>query len=242
MPRFNGIFLYLAAVAAVLAAYVLLPVSKDALLRDLGAIAPWTEANPIASSLAFFLASAALTYLAFPSMPLVYIAAGYSMHGLWGGLLVLLGGALGGLAAFLLYRKHIPRRLREPAQRSEINIWLALLGLRLSPIVPTPLVTFFAAAFRASPAQFLTTTLIGGAPLVLFYGFVGQQGHNYQYGAPIQWWALPGYLALIAISTGLSALGPWRSFVDMIRTLKSETGSTVAASCAPIPQGDIRAV
>jgi uncharacterized membrane protein YdjX (TVP38/TMEM64 family) len=170
-------------------------------------------------------------------MPLIYVAAGYCLNSLYGVGAVLFGSAIGGLGAFLLYRKHIPHRFRSPAsQQSSLRLWLTLLGLRLSPIVPAPLVNFVAAFFNASAAQYLTTTLLGSAPLIIFYNVVGAQGHHYVKGERIQWWYVSGYLAILAISTLLSALGPWPAFLNAIKLLKSEVltsiGQSRTADCA----------
>jgi uncharacterized membrane protein YdjX (TVP38/TMEM64 family) len=235
--RFDGLFLYGVAVAAVLLGCYAFPVSNDVLLHELSAIEATAQENILLSSLMFFVISAVLTYLAFPSMPLVYVSAGYCLDSLWGTIVVILGGAFGGLGAFLLYRKHIPQRLSaSPRQRFSLKLWLALLGLRLSPVVPAPLVTFFAAFFNASPAQYVTTTIIGSAPLILFYGIVGQQGHNYRYGEPIHWSVFLGYLAILVVSTILSSLGPWRSFLNSVKTLKEEffaSRQNAGADCPP---------
>jgi len=235
--RSNGLLLYLGAVAAALLGWCCCPLSGDDLLHELSAFDTRSEDNIVASALVFFVLSVVLAFLAFPSMPLVCVAAGYCLTPLWGGVVVVVGSALGGLGAFLLYRKHIPRRLRAPASRRQsLSLWLSLLGLRLSPLVPAPLVTFFAAFFGASALQFLVTTLLASAPLILFYGVVGEQGHNYRYGAPIEWWVFPGYIALIAASTLLSLLGPWRSFLNAIKKLRREAGAAsrqgVAAGAA----------
>src|ERR1700741_1315077 len=119
------------------------------------------------------------------------------MDGFVGAAIVLLGSALGGLSAFLFYRKHSPHF---PAallnQHSALKIWLTLLGLRLSPLVPAPLVNFFAAVCHISPLQYLTTGVLGSAPLVLFYVQIGQQGHQFLSGETTQWRQFSGYLVI----------------------------------------------
>ncbi len=84
------------------------------------------------------------------------------MDGFAGGATVLLGSTFGGLSAFLFYRKQIQQRLSARLDHySAVKIWLTLLGLRLSPLVPAPLANFFAAVFRVSPLQYLTTSVLG---------------------------------------------------------------------------------
>lgn len=231
MQRFKGLILYAISAALILLLYYATPLSKGDLFDGLSSIETQVHENIFGASILFFLSSAVLTYFAFPSMPLVYMAAGYCLDSVSGGIIVWLGSAIGGLGAFLLYRKHIPHRHRlHPQQHSALKLWLALLGLRLSPIVPAPIVNFFAAFFSVSAIQYITTTLLGSAPLILFYELVGQQGHNYVYGEQIQWWHFSGYLAILAFSTFLSSLGPWRSFLTTIKRLKSEVFASMRQS------------
>jgi uncharacterized membrane protein YdjX (TVP38/TMEM64 family) len=148
------------------------------------------------------------------------------MEGLEGGATVLLGSTFGGLSAFLFYRKHIQRPATPIAEQSAVKIWLTLLGLRLSPLVPAPLVNFMAAIFDVSPLQYLTTSILGGAPLVLFYAQIGQQGHHLLSGQTPHWQQFSGYLIILTLSTLLSAMGPWRSLLNEFKQLKGSSGST----------------
>ena len=97
-----------------------------------------------------------------------------------------------------------------------------MLGLRLSPVVPAPLVNVFAALAGVSPLQHLTTTLIGSAPLILFYVEIGQQGYLTASGEMPQWWRFSGCLVILALSTVMSLLGPWRSVLAAVKQLKDE--------------------
>lgn len=238
MWRSKELILYASSVMIIFMAYYFFQISNVDLLDNLSTIEAQVKEHFVETSIMFFLISATLTYFAFPSMPLIYIAAGYCLNSVYGGAAVLFGSAFGGLGAFLLYRKHIPHRFRPSLkQQSSLKLWLTLLGLRLSPIVPAPLVNFFAAFFNASAKQYMITTLLGSAPLILFYDVVGQQGHKYVNGEQTQWWFFSGYLAILAVSTFLSALGPWRSFLKAIKQLKNEiftsTEQSTAANCAP---------
>ena len=158
-------------------------------------------------------------------MPMICIAAGFYMDGFDGGATVLLGSAFGGLSAFLFYRKHIQRPGAPSNQQSAVKVWLTLLGLRLSPLVPAPLVNFIAAIFDVSPLQYLTTSMLGGAPLVLFYAQIGQQGHHVLSGETPHWQQFSGYLIILTLSTLLSAMGPWRSALNELKQLKNSPGS-----------------
>jgi uncharacterized membrane protein YdjX (TVP38/TMEM64 family) len=174
----------------------------------------------------FLVTSAVLAFLAFPSMPMICMAAGFYMGGFEGGATVLLGSAFGGLSAFLFYRKHIQRPSAPFNEQSAVKIWLTLLGLRLSPLVPAPLVNFFAAIFNVSPLQYLTTSVLGSAPLILFYAQIGQQGHHFLSGETPHWRQFSGYLIILTLSTVLSAMGPWRSVLNELKLLKGSSGSS----------------
>jgi uncharacterized membrane protein YdjX (TVP38/TMEM64 family) len=129
------------------------------------------------------------------------------------------------LSAFLFYRKHIQRPSAPLNQQSAVKVWLTLLGLRLSPLVPAPLVNFIAAIFDVSPLQYLTASMLGGAPLVLFYAQIGQQGHHLLSGETLHWQQFSGYLTILTLSTLLSAMGPWRSVLNELKQLKGSPGS-----------------
>ena len=183
------------------------------------------HANLLVTALMFLVTSAVLAFLAFPSMPMICMAAGFYMDGFEGGAAVLLGSAFGGLSAFLFYRKHIQRPSAQLNEQSAVKIWLTLLGLRLSPLVPAPLVNFFAAVFNVSPLQYLTTSVLGSAPLVLFYAQIGQQGHHFLSGETPHWRQFSGYLIILTLSTLLSAMGPWKSALKELKQLKGSSGS-----------------
>ena len=231
------LFLYGAAVVSLSLAYFISPMSGETLLQRLTGFEALAQANPVATALVFLAASAALAYLAFPAMPLVYMAAGYCLDSFAGGATVLLGSAFGGLGAFILYRGHMPRSPQTLANpRSQVKIWLALLGLRLSPIAPAPLVNFFAAFYHVSPVQLMTTTLLGSAPLILFYSQLGRQGHELLSGAPPHLQQFSGYMAVLVLSTLLSAMGPWKSFLDEIKHLKDKAVASLGFPLGPAPR------
>jgi uncharacterized membrane protein YdjX (TVP38/TMEM64 family) len=230
MRNFKGLAFYAAVALTLPLVYYFIPISQGVLLDGLSLVEARVQADVVEAAIAFFLMSAALAYFAFPSMPLVYIAAGYYLNSP-GGFIVLAGSACGGLGAFLLYRKHIPHRLRLSAkEHSSLKMWLTLLGLRLSPVVPAPLVNFFAALANVSALQYITTNLMGSGPLILFYVSLGQQGHSYSSGEQLHWGQFSGYLAILAVSTLLSLLGPWRSFLRTVSQVKDEVFTSISQS------------
>jgi uncharacterized membrane protein YdjX (TVP38/TMEM64 family) len=232
MHSYKSLICYVAAVLFVSLACLASPLSREAIWQIFPGFETMAQANPFVTALMFFVTSAVLAFLAFPSMPMIYMAAGFYMDGIEGGVTVLLGSAVGCLSAFLFYRKHIRQRpsalLNQPSaplnQRSAIKIWLTLIGLRLSPLVPAPLVNFFGVVFNVSPLQYLTTSLLGSAPLVLFYVQLGQHGHQLLAGETLHWQQFSVYLVILTLSTLLSAMGPWRSVLNELKQLKSSSG------------------
>jgi uncharacterized membrane protein YdjX (TVP38/TMEM64 family) len=224
MYSYRSLIFYIAAVFFLSVAYFASPMSRETIWQLFPGTVAMAQANPLVTALMFLVASTVLAFLAFPAMPMIYVAAGFYMDGFAGGAIVLLGSALGGLSAFLFYRKHI-RPSAPLNQQSAKNIWLTLIGLRLSPLVPAPLVNFFAAVFHASPLQYVTASLLGGAPLVLSYWQIGQQGHQFLSGGTLHWRQFSGYLVILTLSTLLSAMGPWRSVLNELKQLKGLSGS-----------------
>jgi uncharacterized membrane protein YdjX (TVP38/TMEM64 family) len=225
MRSYKPLIIYMAAVMFLTAAYFISPISREAVWRVFPGLETIAHAHPLGTGLLFLVTSIVLTFLAFPAMPMICMAAGFYMNGFDGGATVLLGSAFGGLSAFLLYRKHIQRPSAPTNQRSAVKVWLSLLGLRLSPLVPAPLVNFIAAIFDVSPLQYLTTSMLGGAPLVLFYSQIGRQGQHLMSGETLDWQQFSAYLLLLTLSTLLSAMGPWRSALNELKQLKGSPGS-----------------
>jgi uncharacterized membrane protein YdjX (TVP38/TMEM64 family) len=225
MHSYRSLIFYVAAVVVLSVAYFASPMSREAVWQLFPGTEAMAQANPLVTALIFLAASIVLAFLAFPSMPMIYVAAGFCMSGFGGAATVLVGSALGGLSAFLFYRKHIRRPIAPLIQRSDRSIWLTLIGLRLSPLVPAPLVNFFAAVFDVSPLQYLTTSLLGSAPLVLFYWQIGQQGHEFLSGGTLHWRQFSGYFLILVLSTLLSAMGPWRSVLNEFKQLKGSSRS-----------------
>ena len=226
MRSYKSLIFYIAAVLFLTLAYFASPISREAVWQLFPGFEIMAQANPLVTALMFLVTSTVFAFLAFPSMPMIYMAAGFYMDGFGGGATVLLGSAFGGLSAFLFYRKHIQRPSAPLNQQSAVKVWLTLLGLRLSPLVPAPLVNFIAAIFDVSPLQYLTTSMLGGAPLILFYAQIGQQGHHFLSGETPHWRQFSGYLIILTLSTLLSAMGPWRSVLNELKLLKGSSGSS----------------
>src|ERR1700730_8823462 len=225
MHSYRSLIFYVTGVVVLSVAYFASPMSRESVWHLFPGTEAMAQANPLVTALMFLVVSTVLAFLAFPSMPMIYMAAGFYVDGFEGAEIVLLGSALGGLSAFLFYRNHIRRPIFLNQQFGR-SIWLALIGLRLSPLVPAPLVNLFAAVFDVSPLQYLTTSLLGSAPLVLFYAQIGQQGHHFLSGETPHWRQFSGYLIILTLSTILSAMGPWKSVLNELMLLKGSSGSS----------------
>ncbi len=235
MRSYKSLIFYVAAVLFLALAYFVSPMSRETIWQLFPGTEAIAQANPLVTALMFLITSTILTFLAFPSMPMIYVAAGFYMDGFEGGATVLLGSVVGGLSAFLFYRKHIRQRASALLnQHSAMKLWLTLLGLRLSPIVPAPLVNFFAAVFQVSPLQYLTTNVLGSAPLILFYVQIGQQGHQFLSGETLHWRQFSAYFVILVLSTLLSAMGPWKSVLNELKQLKGSSGSKDTSATASI--------
>ena len=235
MRRYRPLVLYFAVVASLSLAWHFSSLGYDDVLGSLTLVEGRVKAHLVQAAVVFGVASALLAYFSFPAMPLVYLAAGYCLGALYGGVSVLLGTACGGFGAFLLYRKYIPDRFRHPsaAAMRPVKVWMTLLGLRLSPVVPAPFVNCFAVFLEASSVQFMTTTILGSAPLILFYEALGYQGRGLLHGVRMEWHEIALYAAVLLISTLLSLLGPWRSFLAAVRNVKDDVFAAMARKAAP---------
>ena len=229
MRHYSPFVLYVVVVVSLSVVWHFSLANPYDLLRIRTLIEGPVKAHLVETALAFGVTSIFLSYFSFPAMPVVYISAGYYLGPLYGGFSVLLGSACGGFGAFLLYRKYIPDRFRRPSAATRpVKTWMTLLGLRLSPVLPAPFVNYFAVFVEASCAQFLTTTILGSAPLILFYETVGQQGRGLLHGAQMEWKPIALYAAALLVSTLLSLLGPWRSFLLAVRHVKDEMIAAMA--------------
>ncbi|MDE2364670.1 MAG: hypothetical protein KGM42_18490 [Hyphomicrobiales bacterium] len=228
MRRYRVLGVYFLVAVLLSAAYRFAGWTETDIVRALAATQLSVKAHALEASVVFAIGSALLTYFSFPAMPVVYIAAGYCLDAYIGAAALLIGSATGALGAFLLYRAHVPTRFCHHGEElGGAKMWLTLAGLRLSPIVPAPLVNFFAVFVRAGPVMFLVTTIVGSAPLVLFYEIVGQQGRSLLFGGQANWRELSVYGLLLVVSTALSYLGPWRSFLRSLRNIKNEMATAL---------------
>lgn len=229
MRRYKFLILYAAIVVGLSFAWRFSLIGQEGMVRSLALIEGRVKAHLLETAALFGVASAVLAYFSFPAMPLVYIAAGYCLGALYGGLSVLLGGTCGHFGVFLLYRRYMPERFRRSSAATQpVKTWMTLLGLRLSPVIPAPIVNGVAVLFEASFVHFLTTTILGSAPLILLYESMGHQGRGLLHGMPMEWKQIASYAAVLLISTLLSLLGPWRSLFAAAWHVKVDKSAAMA--------------
>ena len=101
MRSYKPLIVYMAAVMFLTLAYFASPISREAVWQVFPGLETMARAHPLGTALLFLVTSTVLAFLAFPSMPMICIAAGFYMDGFDGGATVLLGSAFGGLSAFL---------------------------------------------------------------------------------------------------------------------------------------------
>src|SRR5258708_38031134 len=104
MRSYKPLIVYMAAVMFLTLAYFASPISREAVWQVFPGLETMAHAHPLGTALLFLVTSTVLAFLAFPSMPMICIAAGFFMVGFYGGGTVLLGSAVWGLCAFLFYR------------------------------------------------------------------------------------------------------------------------------------------
>jgi len=123
----------------------------------------------------------------FPIVPFV-IAAGIigAVYGTVSGALICLAGAmLGSLVMFGLARYGFQDWAQKKLQlypkashyqeQLEDNAFLAILGLRLIPIVPSPILNILCGVATVRWITFTLATLIGKIPAILVYTYAGNQ-------------------------------------------------------------------
>src|SRR4030088_2000070 len=103
MRSYKPLIFYMSAVLLLSLAYFASPISREAVWQLFPGFEAMAHANLLVTALMFLVTSAVLAFLAFPSMPMICIAAGFYMGGFEGGATVLLRGAAGGLGAVLFF-------------------------------------------------------------------------------------------------------------------------------------------
>src|SRR5260370_2111325 len=131
MRSYKPLIFYMSAVLLLSLAYFASPISREAVWQLFPGFEAMAHANQLVTALMFLVTSAVLAFLAFPSMPMICMAAGFYMDGFEGGAAVLLGSAFGGLSAFLFFPKTIQPPLSPFTKPSTPTLCLTLLPFHL---------------------------------------------------------------------------------------------------------------
>ena len=195
---------WIAAAVAVLAIGVL--VAAFAPLRD------WTDAiedalesmGPIQGLIAFCAVTVLGTLLMVPAW-VFPIAAGAAFGMGWGLPVALAGSTLAALAAFLVGRFVVRERVERAAKRNKSfaavdkavrrEPWKVVALLRLSPILPSGLKSYFLGLTRVDAISYTTASLAGMLPGVALKVYVGHAGRGALTGGPLKWAMLAGGIA-----------------------------------------------
>jgi uncharacterized membrane protein YdjX (TVP38/TMEM64 family) len=169
----------------------------------------WQQQAPVLFTLGFMLLFVLLSALALPGCGALSLLAGSAFGTLAGTLLVGLGSTLGALLAFLAARhwarERVQRRLGHRLQALDRLLArrgaLGLLGLRLVPVMPYPLLNPLLGLSRMSVPAFFWPSLAGLTLGSLPYVWAGQSLRAWLRGMPghhLLWLAAAGSLLLVA--------------------------------------------
>lgn len=176
--------------------------------QQLNEASAWQARQPLQCALAFVAVFALLSALTVPGCAALALLAGPAFGTLVGTLLVGLGSTLGALLSFLVAR-HLARaavqrrwgtRLCALEGRLARGGPLALLWLRLLPVVPYPLLNPLLGLTRMPVRHFLLPSLLGLTLGSLPYVWLGQSAQQWwRHGTP-QALGMAGAAALLLAS------------------------------------------
>ena len=182
-----GPILFISAIVAVLAAFLLTPLGDWLTIARLkesrDSLAALVEARPCVSAAAFFLCCLILTAASFPAAPILGLSAG-ALFGLWPGLGLMLGAwVLGSTIAFFGARfflrdwvkRTFGKRIETIDRGFEAHGALYLLTLRLNPVVPYWLVNLAMGLTTMPTWKYVALTIPGLLPAASIYVNAGTQ-------------------------------------------------------------------
>ena len=171
-----GPILFIAAILAVLAAFLFTPLGDwltvERLKESRETLVQLIAARPLLCGAAFFLVCLALTAACFPAPPILGLSAG-ALFGLWPGLALMLGAwVIGSTIAFFAARfflrdwvkRTFGKRIDAIDRGFHAHGALYLLTLRLNPVVPYWLVNLAMGLTAMRPWQYVALTIPGLLP------------------------------------------------------------------------------
>lgn len=187
IPLTKGRWILLAAVAALLATFVVLDLGRflslDALRQSKSAIDAYRDAHPILASAAFFGVYVAAAALSLPGALVLTLAGGAIFGLLWGVLLVSFASSLGATLAFLASRFlfHDAIQSRHGERLRVINAGVRrdgafyLFTLRLIPAIPFFVVNLVMALTPLPARTFYWVSQLGMLPATLIFVNAGTE-------------------------------------------------------------------
>ncbi len=182
-----GPILFIAAIVAVLAAFLFTPLGDWLTIARLkesrDSLTALIEARPFLSAAAFFLCCLILTAACFPAAPILGLSAG-ALFGLWPGLALMLGSwVIGSTIAFFGARfflrdwvkRTFGKRIETIDRGFEAHGALYLLTLRLNPVVPYWLVNLAIGLTTMPTWKYVALTIPGLLPAASIYVNAGTQ-------------------------------------------------------------------
>ena len=197
-----------AAVAVAALVAVLAPVAEweDALEARLD------EAGLLTGMLIYCAAAIAGSLLLIPAW-IFAVAAGAVFGFGWGLAAATLASTLGALIAFLVARYALRDRIERIARRNETFVavdkaverepWKVVALLRMSPVLPSSLKSYFLGLTCIEPVAYTLATMTGMLPGLLFKVYIGHAGRDaLGGGGPTKW-------ALLAAGVAATAAMAW---------------------------------
>jgi uncharacterized membrane protein YdjX (TVP38/TMEM64 family) len=182
-----GPILFIAAILAVLAAFLFTPLGDwltvERLKESRETLMQLIAARPLLCGAAFFLFCLVLTAACFPAAPILGLSAG-ALFGLWPGLALMLGAwVIGSTIAFFAARfflrdwvkRTFGKRIDAIDRGFDAHGALYLLTLRLNPVVPYWLVNLAMGLTAMRPWQYVALSIPGLLPAATIYASAGTQ-------------------------------------------------------------------
>lgn len=175
--------------------------SADILLDYKDSFLQLKQTHPILFSVVFICCYSGLVAASISISAVLNVLAGYLFGSLPGALLASIG-VLSGSYILFLFSRYTAKGLKVVLPDSQLirtdlkNNFLILFFMRLSPLVPSTLITVGSAVIRMKDKLFLSATFLGSFPLLLVYAMIGKHLSNIHHMEEIYNSSL-GYLLLL---------------------------------------------
>ena len=193
-------------------------VAVGALIAAFAPLRDWTDGiedavenmGTVPGILAFCAVSVAGTLLMVPAW-IFAVAAGAAFGLAWGFVAAMAAGTASALAAFLIARVVARERIERAARRDKSfaavdkavrrEPWKMVALLRLSPVLPSGLKSYFLGLTCVDPVAYTTASALGMLPGIALKVYIGHAGRGALSGGPLKWALLAaGVAATIALA------------------------------------------